>query len=67
MKRYAQRLHSSVTGGKVFIAVLAIKTHGIFRDPMSVSLTDEARARAIVQASRDFDAGGEGLRESNRQ
>ncbi|MBS0400100.1 MAG: YkgJ family cysteine cluster protein [Proteobacteria bacterium] len=59
----AGRAPSSPTG----IAVLAIKTHGIFLDPMSVSLTDEARARAVVQANHDFDAGGEGPRESNRR
>lgn len=47
------RVPSSPTG----IAVLALKTHGIFLDPGSELLADEARARAMMKAWRDFDEG----------
>lgn len=57
------RAPASPTG----IAVLALKSHGIFLDPACAPLTDEARARAMIQASREFDAGGDGARESNAE
>lgn len=37
------------------IAVLALKSHRVFLDPVHDELADEELARAILQASRDFD------------
>jgi len=37
------------------IAVLALKSHGVFLDPFHERLTDEERAHAILRAARDFD------------
>ncbi len=39
------------------IAVLAIKSYGVFLDATTLPATDDATARAIVEASRKFDAG----------
>lgn len=39
------------------IAVLALKAHGVFLDPVSASRPDAQIALAIIQASREFDAG----------